>query len=111
MDMNGKYDLLKRLCDSQRIPNDSFTDQERGYRRILLDEKAIGADLDFTFIRPKGLAMLNDYLCSLYIETSNRRRDTRRYWITTGIAVAALIKAFLPEISEGLAAVLTWLGR
>ena len=84
MDMNGKYDLLKRLCDSQRIPNDSFTDQERGYRRILLDEKAIGAD---------------------------RRRNTRRYWITTGIAVAALIKAFLPELSEGLAAVLTWLGR
>ena len=55
--------------------------------------------------------MLNDYLRSLCIETSNRRRNTRRYWITTGIAVAALIKAFLPELSEGLAAVLTWLGR
>lgn len=37
----------------------------------------------------------------------NSRKDTRRYWITTVIAVIALIKSFMPEISAGLA----WLLR
>lgn len=36
-----------------------------------------------------------------------RRRDTRRYWITTVIAIAALIKAFLPEICAAVA----WLSK
>lgn len=36
-------------------------------------------------------------------ETSKSRKESIRYWITTTIAVAALIKAFLPEISAGLA--------
>lgn len=35
------------------------------------------------------------------------KKADRRYWITTGIAVIALIKAFMPEISSGLA----WLLR
>lgn len=39
-----------------------------------------------------------------YIETTTT--GNRRYWITTGIAIVALIKAFLPEISAGLASLL-----
>ena len=35
------------------------------------------------------------------------KKADRRYWITTGIAVIALLKAFMPEISSGLA----WLLR
>ena len=35
------------------------------------------------------------------------KKADRRYWITTGIAIIALIKAFMPEISSGLA----WLLR
>lgn len=31
-----------------------------------------------------------------YLE--NRRSDNRRYWLTTLIAVVALVKSFLPEI-------------
>ena len=31
------------------------------------------------------------------------RQQSRRYWITTGIAVVALVKSFMPEISAGLA--------
>lgn len=31
-----------------------------------------------------------------------KRVESRRYWITTGIALAALIKSFLPEIRAGL---------
>lgn len=34
-----------------------------------------------------------------------RKSDTRRYWITTIIAIIALVKSFLPEIR----AVLAWL--
>lgn len=33
-------------------------------------------------------------------------KESRRYWITTGIAIAALIKAFLPEIFAGWALLL-----
>ena len=42
-----------------------------------------------------------------YLSASHRqqRRSTRRYWITTAIAIAALIKSFLPEILS----VLNWL--
>lgn len=39
------------------------------------------------------------------------RRNTRRYWITTGIAAAALIKSFWPEISSALAWLLTLSGQ
>ena len=34
-------------------------------------------------------------------------KESRRYWVTTGIALAALIKSFLPEIAAGLA----WLSK
>lgn len=39
-------------------------------------------------------------------ERSKERKQSVRYWITTSIAVAALVKAFLPEISAGLALLL-----
>lgn len=38
-------------------------------------------------------------------ELLRRRRETIRYWITTGIAAAALVKSFLPEV-RGLLALL-----
>lgn len=43
------------------------------------------------------------YISYLNEEKKAGRASARRYWITTGIAVAALIKSFLPEISAGLA--------
>ena len=39
------------------------------------------------------------------------RKSTRRYWITTGIAIAALVKSFWPEISSALAWLLTLPGQ
>lgn len=38
---------------------------------------------------------------------TERKKDDIRYWITTGIAVAALVKSFLPEICAGLAYIST----
>ena len=40
-------------------------------------------------------------------EREKYRKENIRYWITTTIAAAALIKSFLPEISAGLA----WLSK
>lgn len=41
-------------------------------------------------------------------ETKKQKRiGDVRYWITTGIAAAALVKAFLPEICAGLAYIST----
>lgn len=48
-----------------------------------------------------------DYLNFTLARKDQRRIESIRYWITTAIAVAALIKAFLPELSAGLA----WLLR
>lgn len=39
------------------------------------------------------------------------KKASRRYWITTGIAIAALIKSFWPEISSALAWLLTLSGQ
>lgn len=41
----------------------------------------------------------------------NQWKESRRYWITTGIAIAALIKSFFPEISAGLAWLLKLLAK
>lgn len=48
----------------------------------------------------------------MYLKQSKRivNKETRRYWITTIIASVALIKSFMPEISAGLAWLLTLLG-
>ncbi len=47
------------------------------------------------------------YLRYLRKKQKYRRKDSFRYWITTAIALAALIKSFLPELS----AVLAWLSK
>lgn len=41
----------------------------------------------------------------------NQWKESRRYWITTGIAIVALIKSFFPEISAGLAWLLKLLAQ
>lgn len=44
-------------------------------------------------------------------EREKSRKEDIRYWITTAIAAAALVKSFLPEISAGLAWLLKLLGQ
>lgn len=39
------------------------------------------------------------------------KKTDRRYWITTGIAIIALLKAFMTEISSGLAWLLRLIGQ
>lgn len=48
-----------------------------------------------------------DYLAYARSEKARHRKEDIRYCITTTIAVIALIKSFLPEISEGLALLLS----
>ena len=53
---------------------------------------------DGSVITPSGERHLE------YLRSQNRikRLESRRYWITTAIAITALIKSFLPEILAGL---------
>lgn len=44
-----------------------------------------------------------DYLMYLNRESKAQKTQSIRYWITTAIAVVALIKSFMPEICAGLA--------
>lgn len=53
----------------------------------------------------------HNYLASLRNHVAGKRTETRRYWITTVIAVIALLKAFMPEIVAGLELVWTLLKR
>lgn len=52
-----------------------------------------------------------NYLAYLYQTSKQEKKDDKRYWITTGIALAALFKSFLPEISAIVASVLKLLGQ
>jgi len=55
------------------------------------------------YVKDAGLTYFEDHAEAAQEE----RKESFRYWITTGIAVAALIKSFLPEICAGLA----WLSK
>lgn len=44
-----------------------------------------------------------DFLMFYKQSKANSRKNSRRYWITTLIAVIALLKSFMPEICAGLA--------
>ena len=52
-------------------------------------------DEQLYFVTPLGESMLLDHSTGI-----------RRYWLTTGIAVAALVKSFMPELTA--AAALLW---
>lgn len=51
-----------------------------------------------------------DFLMFSRRSKANSRKNSRRYWITTLIAVIALVKSFMPEISAGLVWLLKLLG-
>lgn len=69
----------------------------------------------FDDLPEKGICSLSDTGKDLraYQAQQNKveRQSSRRYWITTAIAAIALIKAFMPEISAGLAWLLKLLGQ
>ena len=77
---------------------------------------------DFPYVPVEGVISIPTNALSLsdngkiYIAYLNEKRelsrtDSKRYWITTAIAVTALIKSFLPEISAGLERLLKLLGQ
>lgn len=98
--MNGKMLLLQRLSDVPSLPNASFTPVEKGYLRILKNQKAVCCDFDNTWIKPKGLALLAAYKEKQKSENSLRRRETVRYAITTGIALLALLLSVIAILAE-----------
>ena len=53
----------------------------------------------------KTMAELRAWEYEQKVRKKAAKRDTRRYWITTGIAAVALIKAFFPELREAVEAV------
>ena len=63
---------------------------------------------EFELLRNRRLKALRAYQA---VQTRNVKKNDRRYWITTGIAIAALIKSFRPEISSALAWLLTLSGQ
>lgn len=67
--------------------------------RFLRNDRPNGETRFFCEIRPRG----KNYL--LYLKNSRRqnRVESIRYWITTVIAVIALLKSFSQELSAGLA--------
>ncbi len=69
----------------------------------------------FDIVDNAGLCELSDTGKALRayqaVQTRNVKKNDRRYWITTGIAIAALIKSFWPEISSALAWLLTLSGQ
>lgn len=79
---------MQRLIDSgfvQRVlVGNSFLDKEREYK-----------------LTEAGL----NYMLRNVGELQDRRRKTIRYWITTAIALASLIKSFWPEITAVVEAI------
>ena len=63
------------------------------YRTMLHDKSTFGVTLSY---RGKDFLMFSRKM------KRDNRKEAYRYWITTAIAVLALIKSFLPEISVGL---------
>lgn len=60
---------------------------------------ASNSDIISIRILPKGRTCFEDKA----LRASEKTEQARRYWITTGIAVIALVKAFFPEISAAWA--------
>ena len=99
--------ILRALDSRNQFP---LTEKNR-----VLAEKLISADLAFstTWVQMSGMpdrperVEISDrglwYLSYVKTYNADRRSDLIRYIITTAIAVIALIKAFLPELSALLA--------
>lgn len=95
--------LLRRAASGKVIPR---SDLESRLRRLgYLELHSCGTSgpwnepaYDGSVITPAGERHL-EYLRS---QKRIKHLESRRYWITTAIAITALIKSFLPEILAGL---------
>ena len=109
------------LTDAERKAFDKFSQSDKAFLtqdefKLLIQKKLVldsmnGKSSWFDDLPAYGECKLSPTGKDLkaYQAQKNRikKKADRRYWITTGIAVIALIKAFMPEISVGLA----WLLR
>lgn len=75
-------------------------------RKNLVKDCIDGKSSWFDDLPEKGVCAISDFGEDLRAyqkqQTNARRKDSRRYWITTVIASAALVKSFMPEILAGL---------
>jgi len=92
--MSDQYALLRRLDRGGPLPLSSLSPLEKGQMKLLRD--AVVSGFETVNITPAGRALLAAHRAEV-------RRDAIRYWITTGIALAALVKSFWPEIRVLLA--------
>ena len=73
----------------------------------LVQKTVDGAAVWFSGIPDRGecrLSNLGKDLQAFQLQQKRTaRRESRRYWITTVIAIVALIKSFMPELSSGWA--------
>ena len=101
------FDSFRR-SDSARLTREQF--QLLSKKRLIQDSMD-GSSGWFDGLPDSGLCRLSELGKDLRAYQAQQvravRRDFRRYWITTGIAVAALIKSFMPEISAAWA----WLSK
>lgn len=112
---------LRYVSESEMIPDDVM--DENPYARLLRLELLEHTYCDkFPYIPvagvisiPTNALALSDYgkIYLDYLDETKRlnRMISKRYWITTGIAITALFKSFLPEISSGLEQLLKLLGQ
>lgn len=111
-------DIEQRLFDLFRGKDD--VELTKDEYKILLHKNLIKDSIGgktgwFDNLPQKGICTISDIGKDLRayqakMERSARKED-RKYWITTIIAVVALIKSFMPEISAGLAWLSTLLGQ
>lgn len=94
--MSDQYALLRRLDRGGPLPLSSLSSLEKVQMKLLRDDGAVVSGFETVNITPAGRALLAAHRDEV-------RRDAIRYWITTGIALAALVKSFWPEIRVLLA--------
>ena len=109
------------LTDAERKAFDKFSQSDKAFLtqdefRLLIQKKLILDSMNgksgwFDDLPDYGECKLSptgkDLKAYRAQQSHVAKKADRRYWITTGIAIIALIKAFMPEISAGLA----WLLR
>lgn len=106
------FDKFAGGSDTADLTRDEF--------RLLLLKKLIVDSMDgksawFSDTPEHGICVLSNTGKELRayqdMQAHNAKKSDRRYWITTGIAIAALVKSFWPEISSALAWLLTLSGQ
>lgn len=103
--MDDEYRILLKLIRKDVDDLDQLAAEEQRRVRLLSDAGYVSLSERHKFIA--GVTALGHHAMSAYRQERREKARARvRYWITTAIALAALVKSFLPEIRGLLALIL-----